>query len=165
MSTDFHRILSNSKIHTIVKWICLLTAIVAITGLLLLTGFPFPYLINNYRRDNFAGQLAMIPLPPQTERVSNVFKKFGNLGTCSKHGDYYAEFQIVTTLSYPQLKKFYDQFYIQVPEINNAASSLFRGLGTHGPCPVEVEKNEGTKNKYVVYVFDGDYWHNDFRCW
>jgi hypothetical protein len=137
----------------------------AIIGLLWLAGFPFPYLINNYRLNSFAGQLAMIPLPPQTERVSEAIKKFGNLGTCSKHGDYYAEIKIVSTLSYSQLKRFYGKFHVQVPEINNAVLSLFRGLGTHGPCAVEVEKVEGAKNRYVLYASDSDYWPNDFRCW
>ena len=94
-----------------------------------------------------------------------MIKEFGNLGTCSKHGDYYAEFKIITLLSYPQLKKFYNQFTVQVPDINNVASTLFRGLGTHGPQTVGIEKIEGTKNSYLIYAFDADYWPNDFRCW
>lgn len=139
--------------------------ILIISLLFFLGGFPFPYLINDYRLDSFAKQLAMIPLPPKTERVSKVTKKFGNLGTCSKHGDYYAEFKIVTKLSSPQLERFYSQFHVQVPDIDNAASSWFRGLGTHGPCDVDIEKVEGKENRYIVYVFDADYWPNDFRCW
>ncbi|KAF0134596.1 MAG: hypothetical protein FD145_614 [Candidatus Saganbacteria bacterium] len=165
MRTNFNRILSNGKVNTVVRWVCLSTVIIAIVGLLLLVGVPFPYLINNYRLDSFAGQLAMIPLPSQTERVGVVIKNFGNLGTCSKHGDYYAEFKIISTLPFPQLKRFYDQFHVQVPDINNIASTLYRGLGTHGPTTVEIKKIEGTKNKYVIYAFDPDYWPNDFRCW
>jgi len=137
----------------------------AVIGLSLLAGFPFPYLINNYRLNCFAGQLARIPLPPQTKRIGPIVKEFGNLGTCSKHGDYYAKFKVITSLSYPQLRKYYGQFSVQVPDINNAASTLFRGLGTHGRQTVGIEKIEGTKNSYLIYAFDADYWPNDFRCW
>ncbi|OGC06157.1 hypothetical protein A2526_03160 [candidate division WOR-1 bacterium RIFOXYD2_FULL_36_8] len=165
MHTNFSRILPNGKVNTVVKIFFLLTFIVLIAGLLWVAGLPFPYLLNNYRLNSFADQLNNIPPPPQTKRVGPSVKKFGNLGTCSKHGDYYAEFRIITSLSYPQLKTFYDQYSIQVPEINDVFSSLFRGLGTHGLQAVEVEKIEGIKNGYVVYAFDPGYWHNDFRCW
>lgn len=124
-----------------------------------------PYLLNNYRLNSFADQLNNVPLPPQTKKVGSVVKKFGNLGSCSKHGDYYAEFKIDSTLSFTQLKKFYRQFYVQVPEIDSAIFSSFRGLGTHGPQAIEVEEIVGLRNRYAVSAFDPDYWHNDFRCW
>lgn len=165
MHTNFNRILPNGKVNTIVKKLFLLTFILLITGLLWIAGFPFPYLLNNYRLNSFAEQLNNIPSPPQTKRIGPVVKKFGNLGPCSKHGDYYAEFRIITSLSYLQLETFYDKYSVQVPEIDNAFFSLFRGLGTHGLQAVEIKKIEGIENSYVVYAFDPGYWHNDFRCW
>ena len=148
-----------------IKRIILLFVVLIIGWLLWVAGFPFPYLLNNYRLNSFADQLNKIPLPPQTRKAGPLIKKFGNLGTCSKHGDYYAEFKIVSSLSYSQLRTFYGQYGIQVPEIDNVLFSLFRGLGTHGLQSIEVEKIEGTTNYYLVYVFDPDYWYNDFRCW
>lgn len=134
--------------------------------ILTIFGFPLPYFINNYRLDSFANQLEKIPLPAKTEKIGSLTKKFGNLGTCSKHGDYYAEFKIASELSLPELQRFHNKFHVQVPEINNIVLAyLFRGLGTHGPVPIYVEKVEGTINKYIVYAFDSDYWYNDFRCW
>ena len=147
------------------KRIFLLALIIIIAGLLWIAGFPFPYLLNNYRLNSFADQLDKIPIPPQAKRTGPVVKKFGNLGTCGKHGDYYAEFRIITSRSYPQLKAFYNQYGVQVPEINNVLLSFFRGLGTHGLRPVELERIEGAENGFIVYAFDPDYWHNDFRCW
>lgn len=143
----------------------LLLLIIVIAALLWIAGFPLPYLLNNYRLNSFAGQLNKVSLPPQTKKVGSVVKKFGNLGSCSKHGDYYVEFKVDSTLSLGQLQKFYGQFYVQVPEIDNVLSSPFRGLGTHGPQAIEVEELEGFKNRYIVSVFDPGYWHNDFRCW
>jgi hypothetical protein len=163
--TNLNRILPKGKIHTAMKSFFLLTFIMVTAGLLWISGFPFPYLLNNYRLNSFADQLNRIPSPPQTKRVGPVVKKFGNLGPCSKHGEYYAEFRILASLPYPQLKTFYEQHKVQVPEIDNVFSSLFRGLGTHGLQAVEVEKIEGTRNSYLVYAFDADYWPNDFRCW
>ena len=147
------------------KRLFLFTVIIVITGLLWVAGFPFPYLLNNYRLNSFAGQMNRMPLPPQTKRVCPLIKKFGNLGPCSKHGDYYVEFRIITSLSYPRLKTFYKQYSVQVPEIDNVLLSLFRGLGTHGPQTVGIEKIEGANNSSLVYAFDPGYWHNDFRCW
>lgn len=165
MHADIDRILSNGKVNIIVKRLFLLIFIIIIAGLLWVGGFPLPYLLNNYRLNSFADQLNRVPLPPQTERVGKIIKKFGNLGPCSKHGDYYAEFKITSTLSLPQLKRFYEQFQVHVPEIDNAVFSSFRGLGTNGPQAIEIEKVEGTENTYLVYVLDLDYWPNDFRCW
>ncbi len=148
-----------------IKKILLLSIIAIIGWLLWVAGFPLPYLINNHRLHSFAAQLDRIPLPPQTKKVGSVIKKFGNLGTCSKHGDYYAEFRIITSLSYPQLKTFYVRYTVQVPEISNVLFSCFRGLGTHGPQAIEIEKVEGAENSYMICTFDADYWPNDFRCW
>ena len=147
------------------KRLFLLTIIIIIAGLLWIAGFPFPYLLNNYRLNSFADQLYRIPLPPQTKRVGPLSKKFGNLGPCGKHGDYYAEFRIFSSLPYSQLKKLYSQYYVQVPEIDNLFSSHFRGLGTHGPIAVKIEKLEKTKSTYLVFADDPGYWPNDLRCW
>lgn len=165
MYTDHNRVLSDGKGNSIVKKFFLLLLIMLIAGLLWGTGFPLPYFINNYRLNRFAEQFAKIPLPSQTKRITPIAREFGNLGTCSKHGDYYVEFKITTSLSYPQIRKFYDQFTIQVPDIDNMASTWFRGLGTHGPRTISIEEIEGVKNSYLIYVFDADYWPNDFRCW
>lgn len=147
------------------KWVYILLFVVVFI-ILTIFGFPLPYFINNYRLDSFANQFEKIPLPAKTEKISMLTKNFGNLGTCSKHGDYYAEFKIASELSLAQLEAFYNQFHVQVPEINNAILTfLFRGLGTNGPVHIYVEKVEGARNKYIVYAFDPDYWHNDFRCW
>jgi hypothetical protein len=133
--------------------------------LLWVSGFPLPYLLNNYRLNFFADQLNEFPLPPQTKRIGPIIKKFGNLGPCSKHGDYYAEFKITSTLSYPKLKKHYSRFQVQVPEINLAVFSMFRGLDTRGPVSIDLDKVDGNINNYIVSAFDPGYWHNDFRCW
>ncbi|MFA4905867.1 MAG: hypothetical protein WC645_05130 [Candidatus Margulisiibacteriota bacterium] len=135
------------------------------TSLLLLIGFPLPYILNNYRLDCFAGQLAEIPPPLMTERIGRINKKFGNLGTCSKHGDYYAEFRIASKLPLKQLKDYYDQFHIQIPRLNKYAPSFIRGLGTHGPIEIDVDIIEGVGDEYLISAFDPDYWPNDFRCW
>jgi hypothetical protein len=113
----------------------------------------------------FADQFARIPLPPQTKRVGDISKKFGNLGTCSKHGDYYVECKIVTNLSYSQLVKYYEIYHVQVPEINFVLFSPFRGLGTHGSIDIDVDIVEGMNKTYIISAFDVDYWYNDFRCW
>lgn len=147
------------------KRLFLLTIIIVTAGLLWIAGFPFPYLLNNYRLNSFADQLNRVPLPSQTKRVGPVLKKFGNLGPCSKHGDYYAEFKITSSLSLLQLKRFYEQYPVHVPEIDSAVFSSFRGLGSHGRQAIEIEKIEGRENDYLVYAFDPGYWHNDFRCW
>lgn len=147
------------------KRVFLFVFIVLIAWVLWVSGFPLPYLLNNYRLTCFAGQLDSIPLPPRTEKIGGITKKFGNLGTCSKHGDYYTEYRIASTLSYAQLKEHYGRFYVQVPEIDNVLLASFRGLGTSGPRAVEVEKVEGSNNRYIIYAFDPGYWHNDFRCW
>ena len=165
MLANFKRILSTGKINSFVKLSCLSTIILIIIVISLFSGFPLPYLINNYRLNRFSEQLSEIPLPSQTEKIGAIHKIFGNLGPCSKHGDYYAEFRIATTLSHSRLKDFYNQFTIQIPEINSTTSSLFRGLGTHGQIAIEIEKIKGAKNEYVVFAFDPDYWPNDFRCW
>lgn len=165
MPANFRRILSNGKVNIIVKRVFSLVFLTLIAWLLWVAGFPLPYLINNYRLDCFAGQLEKLPFPPQTEKISAINKTFGNLGPCSKHGDYYAEFKIASKLSYPKLKKHYSRFQVQVPEIDMAVFSMFRGLGTHGPISLEVDKIGGTENKYIVYAFDLDYWPNDHRCW
>ncbi|MBI5399398.1 hypothetical protein HZB07_02100 [Candidatus Saganbacteria bacterium] len=142
-----------------------LIIIIFVGWILWVAGFPFPYFINNYRLNSFADQLIKIPLPPETKRAGKFIKQFGNLGPCSKHGDYYAEFKIVSSLTFNQLKKFYSQYSIEVPEIDNMFTSQFRGLGTHDPNFIDVEKISGQSGKYIVSVFDGDYWPNDFRCW
>ena len=160
-----HPTLSLADIDAIMKKIFSLVFIAIIAWLLWVAGFPLPYLINNYRLDRFAKQLEKVPLPPQTKRIGPIIKKFGNLGPCSKHGDYYAEFKIASTLSYPEIKKHYSRFQMQVPEIDMAVFSMFRGLGTHGPISIKVDKIESETNKYIVYALDLDYWHNDFRCW
>lgn len=165
MRTDFNRILPKSKVNTVVKRLFLSLLIIVITGLLWVTGFPFPYLLNNYRLNSFADQLNRLPLPPQTNKNGPAAKKFGNLGPCSKHGDYFAEFKIASSLSLQQLRRFYGQAHVQVPEINKAVFSSFRGLGTHGPQAIEIEKVVGAKNSYLVRAFDPGYWPNDFRCW
>ncbi len=147
------------------KKLFLLIFIIIISGILWIVGFPFPYLLNNYRLNSFSDQLKEIPLPPQTKRIGPAIRKFGNLGPCSKHGDYYAEFRIFSSLPYAQLKNFYSQYCVQVPEINNFFSSQFRGMGTHGPIAVKIEKLEKTKSTYLIFADDPGYWHNDFRCW
>ena len=165
MHTSFNRILSTDKVNAVIIGLFLLPYIIVFAGLLWITGFPLPYLLNNYRINSFADQLNKIPLPPLTQRASSTSKKFGNLGPCGKHGDYYADFKIASTLSLPQLERFYKQFHVQVPEINDAIFSSFRGLGTHGPQTIDVEKIEGVENNYLVSVLDLDYWPNDHRCW
>lgn len=165
MRADLNRILPNGKIRFILKRFVLSIVIAGTAVILYISGFPLPYFINNHRLSVFAKQLDAIPLPSQTKKDEATTKKFGNLGPCSKHGDYYAEFQIDTTLTYSQLRKYYDKFFVQVPEINSIASTLFRGLGTHGPIMIEIEKFEGVGRGYKVFAWDSGYWHNDFRCW
>jgi hypothetical protein len=142
-----------------------LFTLTAIAGLFWIAGFPLPYLINNHRLNSFAEQLNRIPLPPETQKIGPMVKNFGNLGPCGKHGDYYVGFKINSNLSYSQLREFYDNFNIQVPEINNPILSMFRGLGTHGPVTIDLEEIHGQAGKYLVSAFDALYWHNDFRCW
>lgn len=146
------------------KWIYLFLVLIVFMAMFIF-GFPLPYYLNNYRLNSFARQLDVIPVPHQTERIGTVTKNFDNLGTCSKHGDYYAEFIIVSKLPLQQLKRFYKQFHVNVPEIKSPLFSFFTGLGTHGPIDIEIKKDELTNNRYRVYAFDPDYWHNDFRCW
>jgi hypothetical protein len=138
---------------------------VVIAGMFWVAGFPLPYLLNNYRLNSFADQLNAVPLPPQTQKIGPLVKTFGNLGPCSKHGDYRVELKIASTLAFAQLKCFYGRCRVQVPEISNPIFFMFRGLGTHGPQAINIKKINGAENKYVVYAEDFDYWHNDFRCW
>lgn len=147
------------------KRIVLFVFALIIAWSLWISGFPLPYLINNYRLNCFADQFTKIPLPPHTKRVGNITRKFGNLGTCSKHGDYYVEYKITTGLPYSQLTKYYEKYHVEVPEINFALFSSFRGLGTHGPIDIGVEAVENMKKVYIVSASDVDYWPNDFRCW
>lgn len=147
------------------KRILLFIFIIIIVWLLWVSGFPLPYLLNNYRLNCFADQLSNMPLPPQTKRIGEITKQFGNLGTCSKHGDYYVEYKLATGLSYSQLVKYYKKYHVQVPEINSMLFSSFRGLGTHGPIDIDIDVVEGRNNEYIVSAFDPGYWHNDFRCW
>lgn len=165
MHADFNRVLPKGKINTAMKKLYLLICLMAVSGLFWIAGFPLPYLLNNYRLNSFSNQLINLPIPPNTMIKGPVAKKFGNLGTCSKHGDYFAEINISSGLSLGQLKKFYEKLHVQVPEVNNVAFSLFRGLGTHGPQTVSIEKIKDSNNNFIVYTLDADYWPNDFRCW
>ena len=174
---------------TFFKWIGILVGVLFLICLLWALGWPYPYYLNNHYRNNFAKQLEELSLPTKSKRLGMPYKGYGNLVGQSNKGVYFASILIKTSQTESELQAFFDTINLSEAESTKKSVEIkvqkIKGLGkksmnaleemvqgelvtlppnwflisnTHIPV---LKKDESL---YAVFIIDGPYNSDDFRC-
>jgi len=172
----------------IIKRILIGILAVFILFLMWVTGFPYPFYLNNYHAYQFGKQYSKLKLPPQTKQFGHVYTAYGNLIGQSNKGYYFAGILVQSTLSEDQLSQYYSTYKINKaePPYNfpvDVQVFIIKGLDTKSPDSLGdmifgdalilppkwfgislKEAKKLSKNLYMIYSFEGPYKVDDIRC-
>ncbi|MFA5879099.1 MAG: hypothetical protein WC860_02890 [Candidatus Margulisiibacteriota bacterium] len=174
---------------TIIKRILISILAIFILFLMWITGFPYPFYLNNYHAHQFGKQLTRLELPPQTVKIGHVYTAYGNLVGQSNKGGYFAGILVQSNLSLDQLSQYYSTYKIKPAEPPyhfpiDVEVFIIKGLNIKSPDSLDAmpfknkltlsprwfgisskEAKKLSENLYMIYSFDSPYKANDIRCY